>query len=307
MRDIGNRRDVGDHAARIGEALDEDAARLVIHRRADVGGIVGIDETRFPAELAECLAHLVERAAIELLRRDDVAPRFHQRVEGDQLRGMAAGKAQRADPALQRRDLLLERIVRGVHDPRIDVAELLERKQVRGMLGAVEDIAGRLVDRRDPCIGRGVGLAPGMHGERFEFQICHGASCPVELPRREQLSPPPVNRILARGEACIRMVGACSPSRSLSTSTLSAVMVTECSNCADSFASAVTTAHRSHFPCWLTRLERLTAGWDGSDRVAAPSARLIWPTTINFAGLRYSNHIGKMVAEEGLEPPTRGL
>ncbi len=186
MRDIGDRRDVGDDAARIGQALDEDAAGLVVHRRAHVLRLVDIDETGFPAELAKRLAHLVERSAIQLARRDDVAPRLHQRVERDQLRRMPARHAQRADAAFQRGNLAFQRVIGGVHDARIDVPELLQREQVCGMLGAVEDIACRLVDRRDPRIGRGIGLAPGVHGHGFEFVVGHRVphpQCSCDGPR----------------------------------------------------------------------------------------------------------------------------
>ena len=43
-----------------------------------------------------------------------------------------------------------------VHDPRVDVAELLEREQVRGVLGVVEDVGRGLVDRQRAGAGGGV-------------------------------------------------------------------------------------------------------------------------------------------------------
>src|SRR3546814_21139430 len=77
------------HAARIGETLDEDAARLVGDRGRDIGGIVGIDEARMPIHLAEAVADLVERPTIEPRRGDDMAARLHQRVEGEEQIGRA--------------------------------------------------------------------------------------------------------------------------------------------------------------------------------------------------------------------------
>ena len=89
MGDVGNRRDVQHHAAGVGEAFDEHAARLVGDRRGDGGRIVRVDEHGLPAELGEAVRELVERAAVELLGGHDLAARLHQGVEHDELRGMA--------------------------------------------------------------------------------------------------------------------------------------------------------------------------------------------------------------------------
>ena len=74
------------------------------------------------------------------------------------LGGLARGDEQGADAALERGDALLDDVGGRVHDARVDVAELLEPEQVRGVVGVVEDVARRLVDRqrrglRWPCRG----------------------------------------------------------------------------------------------------------------------------------------------------------
>ena len=79
--------------------------------------------------------------------------------QGERLGGLAAGDQQRADAALERGDALLDRGLRRVHDPGVDVAELLEREQVRGVVGVVEGVGGGLVDRQGPGVG---GARPGV-------------------------------------------------------------------------------------------------------------------------------------------------
>jgi hypothetical protein len=65
----------------------------------------------------------------------------------ERRRRLARGHEERADAALERRDALLDDIGRRVHQARVDVAELLEPEEVSGVVGVVEDVARRLVDR----------------------------------------------------------------------------------------------------------------------------------------------------------------
>ncbi len=70
--------------------------------------------------------------------------------------------------AFERRDALLEHRLGRVHDTRVDVAEGLQPKQRGGVVGVVEDVGGRLVDRRSARAGRRIRLGPGVDGERVE-------------------------------------------------------------------------------------------------------------------------------------------
>jgi hypothetical protein len=81
---------------------------------------------------------------------------------------LAAGVGEPAGAALERRHALLEHIRGRVHDPRVDVAELLQGEEVGGVLGVAEDVAGGLVDGHGPCAGGGVGFLAGVEGERAE-------------------------------------------------------------------------------------------------------------------------------------------
>ena len=158
--------DVGDGAAGIGDRLDEDRLGLRADRILEGGDVVDVAPLHRPAEGLERVIELVDRAAIELARGDDLVARLHQRVQRDQLRRMARGHGQRRRAAFQRRDALLQHVAGRVHDARIDVAEGLQAEQRRGMVGVVEDVGRGLVDRRHPGAGGRVGLGAGMDRQR---------------------------------------------------------------------------------------------------------------------------------------------
>ena len=78
--------------------LDEDRLGARRYRCFERGEIVGVDEDGLPAEALDGMAELVDRAAIELLRRDDLVARLHQRVEDEELRGVPDATASAAVP-----------------------------------------------------------------------------------------------------------------------------------------------------------------------------------------------------------------
>ena len=169
---FGDRRDrleVGDDAAGIGDELDEDRLGLRRDRgvEAEPASVASAQRT-FQPNFAKDVVELVDRAAIELARGDELVARLQQRVEGEHLRRVARGDGKRRRAAFERRDALLQHRLGRVHDARIDVAEGLEIEQSRRVLGIVEDIGRGLIDRRGARAGRGVGLGAGMDGERVE-------------------------------------------------------------------------------------------------------------------------------------------
>ncbi len=125
-------------------------------------------QTHVPAEVLVGVVELVDRAAVELVRGDELVARLHQRVHGQELGRVAGGDRQRRRAALQRRDALLQHGAGRVADARVDVAEGLQAEQRRGMVDVVEDEGGGLVDRRRPRAGRGVGRRAGMDRKRVE-------------------------------------------------------------------------------------------------------------------------------------------
>ena len=89
LGDLGDRLDVGDDAARIGDRLDEDRLGLGRDRALEGRDVVGLGPDHVPAEVLEGVVELVDRAAIELLGGDELVARLHQAVEDEHLRGVA--------------------------------------------------------------------------------------------------------------------------------------------------------------------------------------------------------------------------
>src|SRR3546814_3755673 len=67
---------------------------------------------------------------------------------------------------------LLQHIAGRIHDPRVDVAELLQREEVRRVSGVVELEGGRLVDRHGN--GAGVRVAAVARVQRDGFRVRAG-------------------------------------------------------------------------------------------------------------------------------------
>lgn len=137
--------------------------RVVLHRcspRLRVSRVV--DEGHLDAELRQRVLEQVERAAIERRRRDDVVAGLGDVEDREGLGGLPGRDEEGTDATFERGDALLDGVLRRVHDARVDVAELLEREQVCRVLGVLEDVGGRLVDRQCACTCRRVGLLPGM-------------------------------------------------------------------------------------------------------------------------------------------------
>ena len=87
-------------------------------------------------------------------------------------------RASAADAAFQGGDALLEDVHGRVHDPRVDVAELLQREQPGGVVGVVEQVGGGLVDRHGPGFGGRVGLLAAVDGQGGEVLLI-GGGCVV--------------------------------------------------------------------------------------------------------------------------------
>ena len=62
---------------------------------------------------------------------------------------------------------LLEDVGRRIHDPGVDVAELLQPEEPGGVVGVVEDVARGGVDRDGASLRRGIDVLAGMDGEGF--------------------------------------------------------------------------------------------------------------------------------------------
>ncbi len=117
------------------------------------------------------MAELVDRTAVKPVCGDEIVAWAHDRVEDEKLGRMTGGDSQCRGAALKRCEALFQHRLRRVHDAGIDIAELLQAKECRRMVGVVEDETGRLVDRRRPCARRRIWLRSGVDCERAETRI----------------------------------------------------------------------------------------------------------------------------------------
>jgi hypothetical protein len=99
--------DVGDDAAGIGNRLDEN--RLGFRRDCRTEGlrIGGIGPANGPVALLERVGELVDRAAIELTRGDELIAWLKKGVEHEHLRRVTRGDGKPGGAAFERRDALL--------------------------------------------------------------------------------------------------------------------------------------------------------------------------------------------------------
>ena len=153
-------------------------ARVRADRGAPGVEVARVDERRLDAEAGQGVGEEVVRAAVERVARDDVRARAEQRAEREVHRRLAARHRDRADPALERGDALLQHGVGRVRDARVDVPAALHVEERRGVVGVLEDVGGGLVDRRRARAELRIGGLSGVQAERVEAQVLrcrHGA------------------------------------------------------------------------------------------------------------------------------------
>ena len=161
-----------------GLAIDSMKIALVFGVTAllEARDVVGVRPHHVPAEALEGVVELVDRAAIELLRRDELVARREHRVHDQHLRGVAGGDRKACGAAFERGDAFLQHRVGRVADAGVDVAERLQPEQRGGVIDVLEHERRRLVDRRRARAGGGIGLRAGVDGERCEARraLRHG-------------------------------------------------------------------------------------------------------------------------------------
>ena len=108
-------------------------------------------------------------AAVKVIGRYDLVAHLSDVEQPQCRRGLSRGHRQGAGAALDPGDALFEHIGGRVHDARVDVPELLERKQVGRVLSIFEHEGGRLVNRHGPRAGGRIGHLAGMQRQRAEI------------------------------------------------------------------------------------------------------------------------------------------
>ncbi len=166
--DIGNRLDVGDDAAGVGDRLDEDRLGLVVYGPFERTDIVRFGPSHVPAKILERMGELVDRAAVELGGGDQLVARLHQGVQGDHLRGVAGRERQSGGAAFERGDAFFQHGAGRIANAGVDIAEGLQAEQRGGVVDVVEHIGGSLVDRRYARAGCRVRLGARVNRKRCE-------------------------------------------------------------------------------------------------------------------------------------------
>jgi hypothetical protein len=163
--DRGHRLDVGDAATGICDRFDEDGLGARTYRALETFDVVGVGPHHVPAEALEGVGELVDRAAIEFSRGDELIAGHQQLLKHHELRGVAGGGRKRRSAAFEGGDAFLKHGSGRIGDAGIDVAERLQPEQRGGVIGVVENEGCGLIDRRHARAGGGIGLRSGMHGK----------------------------------------------------------------------------------------------------------------------------------------------
>ena len=163
--DGGELLDVGHVELGIAERLGVDGAGLVVDGGANAVEVVGVDEADVDAQPRQRVVEQVVGAAVERCGGDDLVAGGGQGGDGQGFRRLAGGRRQSRRAAFERGHALLEDVGGGVHDARVDVAELLQREQPAGMVGILKQVRRGLVDGHGARAGGGIGRLAGMNGE----------------------------------------------------------------------------------------------------------------------------------------------
>jgi len=147
VSDVGQPFDVRRDERRIADGLEVDVGGVVVD-----GFLVGlvvqrVDEAGFDAVARRGVGEVGVGATVQRRRRNDVVTRVGEQEGGEVERRHPGGGGDGTDAAFECGDALLQDVVRRVHQPRVDVARLLQGELRSGVLRVLKDVRGGLVDR----------------------------------------------------------------------------------------------------------------------------------------------------------------
>jgi len=143
---VGHGADVQTVETRVRDHLGIDELGARGDGGAEGFGVGAVDEGDVDAQSGQRLAQQGVRATVERRRRHHVVTGGRQREHAGGEGGLPAGEGHRGHPALKSGHALLKHGHRRVGDARVDVAFLLQREQLGGVVAVAEDERGRLVD-----------------------------------------------------------------------------------------------------------------------------------------------------------------
>ena len=210
---IGDGPDVRDVEARVADRLDVEGPGPVVGQGGEVLGRVALDPSHLDPEAGQGVGEQVVGAAVQAGRADDVVAGTCQVEDRQGFRCLSAGQSEARHAALERRDALLEDVGGGIHDPGVDVPELLEREEPRGVAGVLEVVGAgwRRSGRRAPrwwdrASGRRGGPGSRSPGHRRRVRTCRVAAAALLSSTLSSLIPgrPSSGSHLAGGSATMR-------------------------------------------------------------------------------------------------------
>ena len=156
----------------IGECLGVIDAGALVGGRAEALRVGRVGETHIDALLAQRVVEEVPGPAIEICGTHHIVAGDCKILDRNGTGGLAGGEGESSHSAFKGRDPLLEHIRGWIHDPRVDVAELLQREQILGVLRAVELVGGGLVDRNRHRSGGWIGPVARVQHDGFRSLGC---------------------------------------------------------------------------------------------------------------------------------------
>ena len=122
----------------------------------------GIHKGGFDAHAREGVTELIEGTTIQAAAADDMIALPTKRHDRHHLCNVATTSRQRTNAPFEIGYTLLHHVVGGVHDARVDVAELFQPKEVGRMFRIVKLIAGGVINGHGTAACRWVGLLTSM-------------------------------------------------------------------------------------------------------------------------------------------------
>mmetsp|Transcript_7550 Transcript_7550/g.30305 ORF Transcript_7550/g.30305 Transcript_7550/m.30305 type:complete len:383 (+) Transcript_7550:310-1458(+) len=155
--------------SRIPNRLHVQRLRVRVDLRLKARRIVVLRELNVDPKSRKRHLELIVRPTVQARRRDDVIARPANRRDRQKLRALPARHRERAHAALERGDALFEHVARRVHDSAVYVPERAQPEQIGAVLGRIERVRARGVDRHRARVRRGIGRLAGVHLQGFEL------------------------------------------------------------------------------------------------------------------------------------------
>mmetsp|Transcript_15493 Transcript_15493/g.18655 ORF Transcript_15493/g.18655 Transcript_15493/m.18655 type:complete len:393 (-) Transcript_15493:96-1274(-) len=169
LRDSAEGLKVGDVELWVTDGLDVDSLGLIVDDSFEVSRIVSLHETDVNSHTGKLHFELIESTTIEIASRNKVVALLTNGLEAQELGGHSATGRESANATFKSSDPLLKDVVGWIHDTAVNVSELLQREEVRSVLGIVENIRASGVNGNRASIGSLVGFLPCVHHQRLKL------------------------------------------------------------------------------------------------------------------------------------------